>query len=324
MFVPVYGATVVLFFVADRYRMPLLVPLCATTGAALSGLFDLARARQFGAVAVAAAALAVLAVPVFADLGLDDGLGGEQTRMAVLLVEQGQFDDARRYVAGIVPRHRHPGVLQFRVGRTLAEAGRDADAIPLFEGALAADGPQPAIRLALGESLARTGAIDAALPHLRAAVERGFDLDVAAPLLIRALLATGRSGEAVQRLPAVPDTAAGEAAAALDFATLALEHGAVAQAVRWGRLAVAATPAQAAAQEALGIALLLAGDPRSAVPPLERARELAPASASIHLNLAAVYAELGRVAEARRMATEARRLDPAEPRAAALLAALPR
>jgi Flp pilus assembly protein TadD len=83
-------------------------------------------------------------------------------------------------------------------------------------------------------------------------------------------------------------------------------------------------PDRAEAQEKLGLAIFLQGDPRTAVFHLERARSLDPASASAHLNLAVVYAELGRLAEARAMATEALRLDPAERRAADLLRALPR
>ncbi len=48
------------------------------------------------------------------------------------------------------------------------------------------------------------------------------------------------------------------------------------------------------------------------------------ARASAHLNLAAVYADLGRFDDARRSAQEALRLDPDEPRAAALIQAIPK
>ena len=98
MFVPVYGAAVVLFFVTDRYRMPLFVPLCATAGAALLRFFDLVRARRFVPLLLPAAAVSVVALVAFANLGLDNGIGGEQTRKAVWLVEQGSFDEARRFV----------------------------------------------------------------------------------------------------------------------------------------------------------------------------------------------------------------------------------
>ena len=157
MFVPVYGAAVVLFFVTDRYRMPLLVPLCAAAGAALVRCFDLVRARQFSALLRPAGAIAVTSLVVFWNLGLDDGIGGEQTRQAVWLVEQGSVDEARRYVEQISHEHSHPGVLRFRVAQALLDAGRPHEATPLLFEAMTIDGPRPAIRLALGEALVRSG-----------------------------------------------------------------------------------------------------------------------------------------------------------------------
>ena len=59
-FVPAYAAAVALFFVAERYRLPLLVPLCAGAGAAIDWAMDAARARGCTALAVAAGDVAVL------------------------------------------------------------------------------------------------------------------------------------------------------------------------------------------------------------------------------------------------------------------------
>ena len=263
MFVPVYGAAVVLFFVTDRYRLPLFVPLCATAGAALLRCVDLLRARQFGAVSRPAVAIAFTALVAFWNLGLDNGFGGEQTRRAVWLVEQGSFEEARRYLEQISPAHSHPGVLRFRVALALLDAGRPDEAAPLLSEAMAIDGPRPAIRNAL-------------------------------------------------------------LGAALDAGTLSLEQNAPREAIRWLRMAVDAAPDNAEAHEKLGVAIFLNGDPAAARPYLERARHLDPGSASARLNLAAVYAELRLFPEARREALEALRLDPAEPRAAALLKALPK
>ena len=157
MFVPVYGAAVVLFFVTDRYRMPLFVPLCAAAGAALVRCFDLVRARQFKVLLRPAAAIVMISLVVFSNLGLDNGVGGEQTRNAVWLVEQGSFDEARRYVEQVSHDHHHPGVLRFRVAQALLDAGRPDEAATLLVEAIAIDGPQSAIRLALGEALLRSG-----------------------------------------------------------------------------------------------------------------------------------------------------------------------
>lgn len=325
MFVPVYGAAVVLFFVSDRYRMPLLVPLCATAGAALVRLFDLARARQFVALRIPAGAVAVLALVTFANLDLDPGLGGEQTRKAVWLVEQGSFDEARRYVEQISDQHSHPGVLRFRVGQALLDARRHDDAADFLAQALAIDGPRPAIRLALGDALVGAGRAAAAVAHLEAAYDSGYDNRVAGPLLVRALVLAGRPEDAVRRFSDMPESVVGNAAeVSLDFGTLALERGAPAEATPWLRLAVERTPERAEAHEKLGLAIFLQGDPRTALGHLERALRLDPARASVHLNLAALYAELGRFADARKQAAEALRLDPAESRASALLKALPK
>jgi superkiller protein 3 len=163
--------------------------------------------------------------------------------------------------------------------------------------------------------------------HLEAAFNSGYDINAAAPMLVRALGLSGRADDAVRRLAGLPTSVASGIAAvevALDFGTLALEHGATGEAVRWLNVAVQRAPDRAEAHEKLGLAIFLQGDPRTAVAHLERARSLDPASASAHLNLAVLYAELGRLAEARAMASEALRLDPAERRAADLLRALPR
>lgn len=323
MFVPVYGASVVLFFVSDRYRMPLLVPLCATAGAALVRLFDLARARRIMPLLRPAGAVALVALVVFADLGLDNGLGGEQTRKAVWFVEEGSFDEARRYVEQISDEHSHAGVLRFRVGQAFLDAGRHKDAAGLLAEAAAIDGPQPAIRLALGEALLGSGRADEAVAHLEAG--RDTDIKVAAPLLVRALVLAGRPDEAVRRMSIMPaSVAGGSAEVALDFGTLALERGAMGEAFRWLQVAVERAPDRAEAHEKLGLAIFLQGDPQTALAHLERAVRLEPARASAHLNLAVLFAELGRFAEARGRAAEALRLDPAEPRAAELLKALPK
>jgi tetratricopeptide (TPR) repeat protein len=291
MFVPVYGAAVVLFFVTDRYRLPLFVPLCAAAGAALVRLIDLGRRREFSALWRPAGAIALIAVVAFANLGLNNGIGGEQTRRAVLLVEQGSFDEARRYVEEISPKHDHPGVLRFRVAQALLDADRPADAAALLFEAIEIDGSQAALRLALGEALVKSG----------------------------------RPGEALEQLSGIEDQVPGTSIeSALDFGTVALEQGALPEAIRWLRIAVQRAPDRAEAQEKLGVAFFLAGDPPTARPYLERACQLDPGSASARLNLAAIYAELRMFSEARIQALEALRLDPAEARATALLKALPK
>ena len=324
-FIPVYGLSVAAFFVSSRYRMPLLVPLSASSGAAALWMMGRGRESDFRALAAAAGALALLFTLSFLDFGLDDGRSGEQTRNAVWLVEQGRYDDARDFVERISDSHTHPGVLRFQVGKALATAGRYGEAIENLSEALEIDGEQPTVHLELGQLLLVENRAEGAVPHLRAALEAGFRPEVSAPWLVRALGAAGRKQEALSLLEAMPDgigSSGGETAFELGAMALALETPS--QAERWLAIASTQAPARADVHENLGVARLLLGRPEAALPALETARGLDPESASVRLNLAVVYAQLGRLEEARVEARKAVDLDPGEARAVSLLEKLGR
>jgi hypothetical protein len=107
--VPRYAIGVAAFFVAERYRLPLLVPLCAGAGAFIDHVIRAFAAGRPAQIAKAAAAFAVLFVLVNLPLGLHDGRWGEGLRMAQRLVILGRFDDADKWVRRLEPRGPHPG-----------------------------------------------------------------------------------------------------------------------------------------------------------------------------------------------------------------------
>ena len=222
-----------------------------------------------------------------------------------MIVAAGAADRQRHHAAGDdVERVAIPSADNVIASYPIAivKDTKNREAAALFEAAMAVDGPQPAIRFALGNALLNGGAGAKAVGHLEAAFDAGFQPDVSGPLMVRALVLAGRGDEAARRLSRIPDFAASGPTAgdiALDLGTIALEHGAASEAIRWTRMAVAAHPDNAEAHEKLGLALFLTGDPQGAVQPLERACALDPRSASAHLNLAAVYAALGRFDDAR-------------------------
>lgn len=290
-FVPIYGLSVAAFFVTDRYRLPLLVPLCASGGHLLVWAWDRLRERRLAALGSVLSATALLFVLAAWPLGLDDGRGFEQTRQAAWLIEQGRYAEARAYVDRIAPAHSHAGVLHYQVGRAFAAVSRYDDATEQFQKALAIDRGQAAIALELGRTLVVVGRSAEAVPHLTAALDASHRAEVAAPWLVRALVASGDSRRAVELIAGLPDrVAAPRPETAIDLGTMALELGAPAEAERWLRLAVAFEPSRAEA----------------------------------HLNLAVAMAMIGRTEEARAHALEARRLDPGETRADELLKGLPR
>ena len=140
----------------------------------------------------------------------------------------------------------------------------------------------------LGQAYAGRGEWEAARRHH----ERALQLDPGQGeihlSLGQTLLALGRPGEAEAHLRRALDGGV-RPEAARSFLARALEQQGLQQAV--------------------------AGDPAAAAGPLESARSLAPRQPSILLNLAVVYAQLGRVEDARRLAREALAADPTYERA---------
>lgn len=211
-FVPLTILSVALFFVASRYRVPLLVVSGVTAGGALDALLNALRGRR-----VPLAAVIVCLIPMGLLAGwnfhLDDSRAEEETRMAVWLAANGRSGEAEAHLAH-VEGSRLAGVAHFRVGQTLeragdlagavrhytrateidpgeaaprqalaraagqlgitlAQQGRDAEALPLLEqAARMAPGSAPA-HLNLAVEYARLGRIDEA----RAAAERALKID---------------------------------------------------------------------------------------------------------------------------------------------------
>jgi len=327
-FVPVYAVSIALFFVSSRYRMPLLVPLCPLAAATSVWLID--RIRERDARRLAPVALGIIAVGALArwDLQIDDGRNGERTRKAVWLIEQGAYDDARRYVATITSEPGYPRELRFKVGEAFATAGKYDDAIAQYREVLRAgehDNTAAQTDLALGQALVVDNRSREAIPPLEMALAHGFRPEVTSVWLVRALVLAGETKRAHDTLAGLWDDISGSRyETGHELGELALQIGDAVQARRWLTAAVRLKPDSADAQEKLGVSSLLLGKPADAVAALETACRLDPVSASAHLNLAVAYAQLGRTSEARTTAERALQLDPAEPRTRALLGKLPR
>ena len=171
-FIPVYAVSVALFFVASRYRLPLLLAFAVCA----AGIFEI---RRVWPVALAAALACVTLWP----FGLDSGRSYEETNMAVYLISHHRVEEASNFIAAVAPHHADPARLYLRAGLSYAQAGEDARAIDAFEHVLRAPVAQPVLRATAADELAEAylhdgrieddrrllSAIDAApLPALRA------------------------------------------------------------------------------------------------------------------------------------------------------------
>jgi tetratricopeptide (TPR) repeat protein len=321
-FIPAYLLSLALFFVSARYRLPVLVPLCVTAGAAAVQLVTWLRSGKRRPAVLAAAVLGALLLFSCWDLGLDDGRGPEASEMVLHHLAAGREAEAKALLARTEPLLDNPGLLYYRMGLGYLERGQPGAAAPLFARALEADPGQPDVQLSLGQALLATGRASEAEPHLRAVrdagvapLESGFDL-------ARALAALGRRPEAVEALRRAASAGGVADGAAASFGMLALSLGAPDLAEPFLGRAASRQPASAEVREAHGLALAQLGRSGPARAALEEALRLDPSRASAHFNLAVLALGEGRREEARRLLESAVRLQPDYAQARDLMARL--
>jgi len=309
-FVPAYGVAMAVFYVTDRYQLPILIPLCVGSGAALDTFITGVGGRRRAPFALAAAVFAALLAWANRPLRLDDGVAEERIRMAERLVTLGRYGEAEDWVQRAAAVYPHPGVVHFRIGQQLLVHDQSASAITHFRQALALDPGQPVVEYALGETYLDGERPQEAIPYLRRALDAGVRPDQAGYDLVRALGAVGDREGALRVLrtvtPARPDDA--ERWLALGLLGLQLQEAGLAE--TFLRRAVSTNEALAAAHSQLGLALNLQHRWTEAMSELEEAVRLSPREAAPHIGLAVANANLGRLADARAHIREALRLDP--------------
>ena len=156
-FVPLALISVVIFFVAARYRLPLQVALVVAAGGGAAWLIDRLRERAWrplvSAVILAALAVAVVVWPT----GLDDGRAEEQVRMGLYELERNKVDDGEAWISVALTHHGFPGVVHLRAAQVHEAKGRLDSALRHYQKALALDPDEPALRVAAARAYERAG-----------------------------------------------------------------------------------------------------------------------------------------------------------------------
>ena len=196
-FVPAYVFAVAAFFVATRYRLPLLVALPPLAGAALARLPEARRAKD-GRLGLAAAAAAVLAVVSLWPTGLWDGAADEEMHLVLWEIERGDAG-AMRHAETAAREHPDPALVWLRVARSFETAGKSDDAITALSRSYGIDASRPDVATLLSSLLekrgvARTTSGDAA--GGRSDLEDAVRVDAAnAPARLNLAVACAMAGE---------------------------------------------------------------------------------------------------------------------------------
>ena len=314
-FVPAYVLAVAVFFVAERYRLPLLVPYAIGAGAAIDAVVGYLGARPvpMRSLLTVGAGVAVLFTVVNWPLRIVDGDGRSEERvhMAENLALLGRVDEAEQWLALALPTNSNPGAAQYRVGVQLVNASRLAPAIAHLSASLEIAPGEPHAEFALGQALAAAGQIQEAIPHLQRAVDAG-DIDLAGYDLAVAFMETGDSAGAARALRAVTPSASAGVDVWLDLGRLAIKVEAPDVAERFFRHAAEMSADSANARQAYGLALLVLHRYDDARRELAAATALDPKNADSPANLAYAELQLGRVADARTHVALALERDPAQ------------
>jgi tetratricopeptide (TPR) repeat protein len=302
-FVPAYVLAVAAFFVAERYRLPLLVPYAIGAGVAIDAVvgYVVARPLPTRSLLTVGASVAVLFTFVNWPLRILDGDGRSEERvhMAENLALLGRVDEAEQWLALALPTNSNPGAAQYRVGVQFVNASQLTPAIAHLNASLAIAPGEPHAEFALGQALAAAGRIQEAISHLQRSVDAGVDIDLAGYDLAVALMETGDSAGAARALRAVTPSASAGVDVWLDLGRLAIKVEAPDVAERFFRHAAEMSTDSANARQTYGLADSLA-------------------------NLAYAELQLGRVADARTHVAQALRLNPAHALALQVQASLAR
>jgi Tfp pilus assembly protein PilF len=217
-FVPAYAIGVAAFFVAERYRLALLVPLCVAAGGAVDLLLRRWRTGPTGALRAAAVVLIIGIAVNWPIPSLNDGRWDEGLRTAQRLVILGDVDGAERWVDRLEKTAAPPGRAHHGVGMQLVAQGNEDAALPQLRRSLELgyrSAEDPGLWLRLGRLAARRegpAAADlffrqaAAAAPASAAARQQYGLN----LLVREHYAEAMRelGEAVRLDPQDPDSLA--------------------------------------------------------------------------------------------------------------------
>lgn len=289
-FVPAYALALAVFFLAERYRLPLLIPMCVSAGMFVdwlwrvrSGIERMSTVRWM----FVAGSAALIALAVNWPFQLADAREGDRLRMVQHAVDQQDIIQADRWATLLVTSAPAPARLEERIGAIFLGARRPREAAGYLKNAVAHGGSGAELAVALADAEHQMGNASGSVATLRST-----------------------------------DWSAATSAVQLRAGRVAAAVGANDLAVALFTRVTEAEPKLAEAWAQLGFALMFSGRTVEAERALLEAIRQKPSDAVVLGGLAVSAARLGRSDEALARANAALAIDPGEPLARQVRAAL--
>jgi tetratricopeptide (TPR) repeat protein len=318
-FLPLTLLSVIVVYVASRYRLPALMMCAGGAGAMISMAIDRVRAGEAASLARPAAIAALVAVAALWPTRLDDGRAEEEMRMSLNEIEAGRVAEGEMWAQRAIATGVPPAIAWVRVGQTFETSGKAPEAIEHYKKALEASPKEPAIHFVLGRAYLGAGDLSAAVREL-AGARVGPQQDAASRLLVIALAHAGRDEE-VNTVIHDLDPNRWDLVTARQFAVEIANAGRVDLSIAaWERAAMLSGAGED--YERLGLSWAMLGRPAEALGALQEAVQRSPLEPAMHQNFAVALARAGEFDLARQHVDEALRLDPNYAAAQQLKAAL--
>ena len=319
-FVPIYAVSVAAFFVAERYRLPLLVPLCVGSGIALDVFATKISKRQWQSLLVPVLVFGALLGLANWTMPSRDDRWNEGLRMTQRLAILGRDAEAEAWVNKLSVNAARPGDIQHKLGLQYLLANKIDLSLKYLIEAQRLNPGQADVEYALGQALLKAGRPADALPHLRRGFDAGTNAKVAGYDLAVALEATGDPRGAAMVIERITPAPGDEADVWLQIGRLAASVKAPELAERFFRQGAALAPNVSAARLQYGLNLLVVNRIDEAARELDAAVRLDPRDPDALAHLAYCELVLGRRDDARRHADAALAIAPGHALASAVRA----
>jgi tetratricopeptide (TPR) repeat protein len=191
------AATLVVFFVTSRYRLPLIVPASVLAGFGIDRFLRAWRAREFGSVAMFAIVATGIAWAALRDPGVQADPAYEMVAIGAAFEARGDPASSLRATDEALRQNPNIAGAWHNRGLALMELSRAEEALQSFDRALHLDPALGPAWQTKGVVLAQSGKIEESIEPFRRAVQLMPGNAAALENLARALGETGRCAEAV-------------------------------------------------------------------------------------------------------------------------------
>lgn len=299
LFVAAYFLSVIPFFIAGRYRMPITPFLLIFGGYGIVWLLQgLLRGPRGAALAALAAFLALFAAANCNITGYQASEGTWHFHQAVAYAALGNNGAALREYQAMEASGGDPVVVSANAGRLLSKEGRSEEAIAAFRRGLEHAPKHGMLHNNLGWELARLGRTDEAVAEYEAALAANPKLAIAEINWGHALSASGKFQDALGHYKNALTMAPGDPYAAYNAGRMLLELGEMDQAIPYYRQAIQFLPRFPEAYNGLGYALAAQSHWDDAIAAYSEALTQEPQYVLARVNLARTLEQAGKAAEA--------------------------